>query len=281
MSVHTRQRRRAVLIAPASDQRKVSKALDSDADEVVLDLEDAVVPAAKAEARTVIRRAVSALPSNRTVSIRINALTTQWATEDLNLCVALGERVSSIVLPKAETAEQISEVSAQLAETDIGVQALIETPLGTANVRSIAIANPRVESLVLGYADLGAALGRSAEAGPESWLTHQDAVLTAARIAGIHAIDGPWLAVTDTPAFRRWIRWVDDLGFDGKWVIHPSQIDTVTTVFTPSAAALVHAQRVLRALQRAESDGAGAVQLDGKMLDEAVAVAARRILARQ
>ncbi len=268
------------MIAPASNERMVATALVSSADEVVLDLEDAVAPDAKAAARDVLRRMLTTEPGRRT-SVRINGLTTRWAAEDLELCATLGNRVHSIVVPKAETAQQIAEISGALVATDIGVQALIETPSGLANARSIAGASARVESLVLGYADLGAALGRSPDAGPGLWLTHQDAVLTAARIAGIQAIDGPWLAVADSSDFREWTRHVGDLGFDGKWVIHPSQIDSVTTAFTPSPDAVAHARRVLDALSRAESDGTGAVQLDGKMLDEAVAVAARRVLSRR
>lgn len=281
MTTAAKRKRRAVLVAPASDARKAAKALASSADDVVLDLEDAVVPAAKHDARAIVHRVLSAVPGDRMVSVRINGLSTQWAAEDLELCVALGDKLHSIVVPKAETADQIEAVSAALASTSIGVQALIETPLGIANAQSIAGADPRMHTLILGYADLGSTLGRSADAGPGLWLAHQEAVLTAARIAGIAAVDGPWLAISDSPESRDWTRWVRDLGYDGKWVIHPGQIESVTKIFTPSAERVAYAHRVLSALADAESDGMGAVQLDGKMLDEAVAVAARRVLASQ
>ncbi|MDI9915647.1 CoA ester lyase [Rhodococcus sp. IEGM 1379] len=280
MRTRPQVRRRTVLVAPASDERKVAKALASAADEVVLDLEDAVAPAAKHDAREAMHRILSALTADRTVSVRINGLATSWVSDDLDACASLGSKLRSIIVPKAETAEQLDEVNTALAGTDIGVQALIETPAGIENATRIARSNPRLESLILGYADLGSALGRSERAGPAMWLSHQDTVLTAARAAGIHAIDGPYLGISDDPPFRQWAQWSCDLGFDGKWVIHPNQIDSAETIFTPSADAVAHAHSVLRAMAEAEARGAGAAQLDGRMLDEAIAVSARRVLTR-
>ncbi|MFJ7724246.1 HpcH/HpaI aldolase/citrate lyase family protein, partial [Rhodococcus erythropolis] len=160
------------------------------------------------------------------------------------------------------------------------LQALIETPLGVQNADSIARATPRLQAAIIGYADLGAALGRSRSALPEHWLAVQDRILIACRAAGVAAIDGPFLGITDDDAFRRAAHWTSALGFDGKWVIHPAQIDSATTAFTPSDDAVNDARRVLTALEEAETLGSGAAQLDGQMLDEAVAVAARRTLAR-
>ncbi|AII08325.1 HpcH/HpaI aldolase/citrate lyase family protein [Rhodococcus opacus] len=273
-------RRRAVLVAPGSDERKAVKALRSTADEVVLDLEDAVASARKADARDLVRRLVRESDGSRAVSVRINALTTPWAEDDLALCASLGDALTSIVVPKVETAQDLAHADRALAGTDIGLQALVETPVGVQNIGDITRAVARLESVVIGYADLGAALGRSRSALPEHWLAIQDGVLVAARAAGIQAIDGPFLGIADDDAFRHSAVWTSALGFDGKWVIHPAQVDSAASAFTPTDSAVEDARRVIDALAAAEAAGSGAAQLDGQMLDEAVAVAARRVLAQ-
>lgn len=273
-------RRRAVLVAPGSDERKAVKALASTADEVVLDLEDAVAPARKADARDLVRRLVRESDGSRAVSVRINALTTPWAEDDLTLCASLGAALTSIVVPKAETAQDLAHADQALSGTDIGLQALVETPIGVQNIGDITRSVARLESVIIGYADLGAALGRSRSALPEHWLAIQDGVLVAARAAGIQAIDGPFLGIADDDAFRHSAAWTSALGFDGKWVIHPVQVDSAASAFTPTDTAVEDARRVIDALAAAEAAGSGAAQLDGQMLDEAVAVAARRVLAQ-
>ncbi|WP_024793618.1 HpcH/HpaI aldolase/citrate lyase family protein [Tomitella biformata] len=278
--MQTPQRRRAVLIAPGSDERKARKALASTADEVVLDLEDAVTAAHKPAARDLACRLVHENAGARPVSIRVNALGTPWGAADLEACAELGSALASVVLPMTESVHDLVEADRILAGTSIGVQALVETPLGIRDIGEITRATSRLQSVIIGYADLGAALGRSPSALPEHWLAVQDAVLIAARAAGIQAVDGPFLGIADDERFRRAADWTSALGFDGKWVIHPTQVDSATTAFTPSDAAIEDACRVLEALRVAEEDGAGAAQLDGQMLDEAVAVAARRVLAQ-
>ncbi|MCZ4586853.1 CoA ester lyase [Rhodococcus opacus] len=273
-------RRRAVLVAPGSDERKAVKALGSTADEVVLDLEDAVAPARKADARDLVRRLVRESDGSRAVSVRINALTTPWAEDDLTLCASLGAALTSIVVPKAETAQDLAHADQALSGTDIGLQALVETPIGVQNIGDITRSVARLESVIIGYADLGAALGRSRSALPEHWLAIQDGVLVAARAAGIQAIDGPFLGIADDDAFRHSATWTSALGFDGKWVIHPVQVESAASAFTPTDTAVEDARRVIDALAAAEAAGSGAAQLDGQMLDEAVAVAARRVLAQ-
>ncbi|MFC9835460.1 HpcH/HpaI aldolase/citrate lyase family protein [Rhodococcus sp. NPDC127530] len=273
-------RRRAVLVAPGSDERKAVKALRSTADEVVLDLEDAVAAARKADARDLVRRLVRESDGSRAVSVRINALTTPWAEDDLALCASLGDALTSIVVPKTETAQDLARADQALAGTDIGLQALVETPVGVQNIGDITRAVARLESVVIGYADLGAALGRFRSALPEHWLAIQDGVLVAARAAGIQAIDGPFLGIADDDAFRHSAAWTSALGFDGKWVIHPAQVESAASAFTPTDTAVEDARRVIDALAAAEAAGSGAAQLDGQMLDEAVAVAARRVLAQ-
>lgn len=271
-------RRRAVLVAPGSDERKVRGALRSSADEVVLDLEDSVTLAHKNLARETVFRILREFDGTRAVSVRINALGTAHARSDLETCARLGTRLTSIVVPKTESARDLLAVDGVLAGAEIGLQALVETPLGVQNITAITRSATRLESVVLGYADLGAALGRSRSARPEHWLSVQESVLIAARAVGVQAIDGPFLGITDGPEFTHSGSWARDLGFDGKWVIHPSQINSATAIFTPSESSVDEARRVLDALEEAERSGHGAAQLDGQMLDEAVAVAARRVL---
>ncbi|MCQ4122742.1 HpcH/HpaI aldolase/citrate lyase family protein [Rhodococcus tibetensis] len=270
-------RRRAALVAPGSDERKARGALQSNADEVVLDLEDAVAPAKKAAARDLVSRLVRESAGSRVVSVRINALTTPWAAEDLAACAALGSSLTSIVVPKTETLQDL--LDAADAVGTIRLQALVETPLGVQNVDAISRAD-HLDAVIIGYADLGAALGRSRTALPEHWLAIQDAVLVAARAAGVQAIDGPFLGIADDDAFRHSASWTSGLGFDGKWVIHPNQISSAASAFTPTDTAVENARRVIDTLIAAEAAGNGAAQLDGQMLDEAVAVAARRVLAQ-
>ena len=272
-------RRRAVLVAPGSDERKASKALASAADEVVLDLEDAVTPAQKDAARDLVAPLVREHGSRRTVSVRINGRGTPWFEDDLRACAELGDALASIVIPKVESAADLAEADRILGSSNAVVQALIETPAGVQRIDEI-VGGARVAGVIIGYADLGAALGRSRTAAPEHWIYVQDRVLHAARAAGVQAVDGPFLGIADDDAFRHAARWVADLGFDGKWVIHPAQIDSAAAAFTPTDDQVEAARKVLAALEEAEARGAGAAQLDGQMLDEAVAVAARRTLTK-
>ncbi|MGN5236723.1 HpcH/HpaI aldolase/citrate lyase family protein [Rhodococcus sp. SJ-3] len=274
-----------MLVAPGSDERKAGKALASAADEVVLDLEDAVTPDRKPAARDLIGPLVREHGGNRTVSVRINGRGTEWFEDDLRACAELGTALASIVFPKVESADDLAEADRILGahsgagSSAVGIQALIETPAGVQNIDEI-VTGPRLAGVIIGYADLGAALGRARTALPEHWVYVQDRVLHAARSAGVQAIDGPFLGIADDDAFRHSAQWVSDLGFDGKWVIHPAQIDSAAAAFTPTDQQVEAARKVLAALEEAEARGAGAAQLDGQMLDEAVAVAARRTLTK-
>lgn len=273
--------RRACLVSPGSAPDKVAKALSSAADEVVVDLEDAVAPARKDQARDAL-----AGMSPRTagaLAVRVNGPGTPWFADDLRAVAALGDAVTSVVVPKVESPADLEEVERALDVAGAGhlsVQALIETARGLRDVDAVAAAGGRLDALILGYADLGAELGRSPGADPALWLAVQDRVLVAARAAGIQAIDGPALYTAADDRLRADAGRTAALGYDGKWVIHPAQVDAVTEAFTPSPEEVTRARAVLDALAAAEADGRGAVGLDGMMLDEAVAVAARRTLAR-
>ncbi|WP_036520142.1 CoA ester lyase [Nocardia sp. 348MFTsu5.1] len=275
-------RRRSVLVAPGSDRRKLTKALQAGADEVVLDLEDAVTPANKDDARALVVEAINSIAPapGTTIAVRINSVDSPWAAADLAALAQTGSGLSSVVVPKVNGPADLEIAAAGLAGHGATLQALIETPSGLTTLDDICSAVDELDGLIIGYADLGAELGREPGLPPQRWAAIQDRVLIAARTAGIAAIDGPHLGTADDDEFRFATRWVRELGFDGKWVIHPRQIDVVTAEFTPSAEAVDRARRILAALDEAASEGAGAAQLDGQMLDEAVAVSARRTLAK-
>jgi citrate lyase subunit beta/citryl-CoA lyase len=194
------------------------------------------------------------------------------------------------VVPKVEHPHDLAFADRLLAgaeaaagrTTPVRLLALIETAAGLAAVGEIARASARLDGLVIGYADLAASLGRTGgtAAGPQDWRFAQDAVLVAARAAGIQAIDGPHLSIRDDDAFRAEVAHARSLGFDGKWAIHPAQLETLRAAFTPTEAEVADARATLDALERAAAEGAGAVADGDRMLDEALAVSARRVLAR-
>ncbi|MEE4023530.1 CoA ester lyase [Gordonia sp. PKS22-38] len=273
-------RRRAVLVAPASDDRKARKALSSAADEVVLDLEDAVTPDQKSSARAAAADLVAEFGSQRPVSIRVNAGDTEWFGDDIAACAAMGPQLCTVVLPKAESPDQLIEADGALRGSSIGLQILVETPTGIRDIADICAATDRLVTVVIGYADLAATLGRSASMPRSGWHPIQDRVLIAGRAAGVAVVDGPHLTIADDDGFREAKTWVRDLGFDGTWVIHPTQIDSARAIFTPEADDVADARRVIAALSDAAARGDGAAKLDGRMLDEAMAVSARRVLAK-
>jgi citrate lyase subunit beta/citryl-CoA lyase len=281
------RRRRACLVVPAVPTRKLAKGAGLAADEVVIDLEDAVVPAAKDEARSA---AVAALGGDwvaESVAVRVNAIGTPWCHLDL-AALAAADRSVTAVLPKVESAADLAFADRLLggAEAAAGrgepvrLVALIETAAGLAAAQEIARASERMEGLVLGYADLAASLGRAGELEPRDWLHAQETLLVAARAAGIQAIDGPHLEIRDDDAFRVAVAHSRRLGFDGKWAIHPAQLDALREMFTPTEDEVADARGVLAALDAAAAAGAGAVRAGDRMLDEALALSARRVLAR-
>lgn len=285
-------RRRCVLSVPAGDARKVAKALASAADEIVLDLEDAVAVGEKESARESLVATLDELDGRRTpvLTVRVNAPGSPWCHDDLLTLAGLPRPPASVVVPKVESAGDLAFVDRLLAGAEAAldgpaqmtVQALIETAEGLERVQEIARSSSRLAALILGYADLAASLGMTASPADrlDLWLPAQQALLVAARSARIQAIDGPHLGIGVDELFARGVGRARDLGFDGKWAIHPGQLEPIKAAFTPSDADVAQAREVLAALDRAAEAGAGAVQLNGQMLDEAVAAAARRVLAR-
>lgn len=276
-----------MLTVPANQPDRIAKALASEADEVVIDLEDAVGPEDKESARQVLRSLEwSNLTLRTRVTVRVNAPRTAWCHRDLEVAVAL-DQVSAVVIPKVESSGDLDFVDRLLdgLEAESGIprrirtQALIETAAGVDKISTIVDGAERLECCIIGYADLAASLGRSSfpHAG---WLPIQERILVACRAAGLEAVDGPWLAVADDYEFRDAVGAAAAIGFDGKWVIHPRQIDTVNRAFTPTVGSIKRAHKILNALAVGHESGQGAVNVDGQLVDEAMAVDARRILAR-
>jgi citrate lyase subunit beta / citryl-CoA lyase len=277
-------RRRACLVVPAVPAAKLEKGRFFEADEIVIDLEDAVVPDAKDEARVAVLKALSGEWAAPAVAVRVNSIGTPWCHQEL-AALAMTEMPVTAVLPKVESAFDLAFADRLLAGAEaasgraeaVRLLTLIETAAGLQAAGEIAMASARLDGLVLGYADLAASLGRSLDG---DWRFAQEVVLTAARAAGIDAIDGPQLQIRDDEAFRAAAAHASALGFDGKWAIHPAQLDALREAFTPTEEEIAAARATLEALDSAAADGAGAVADGDRMLDEALAVSARRVLAR-
>jgi citrate lyase beta subunit len=280
-------RRRAILVVPAAPSAKLEKGRSLEADEVVIDLEDAVVPGVKDEARLAVAAVLAEEFAAPSVAVRVNAIGTPWCHLDLIAVAGSAREHVGVVLPKVEDAGDLAFADRLLAGAEaaagrsapVRLLALIETAAGLQAVRELADASERLDGLILGYADLAASLGRAGGA-PGDWGFAQHTVLVAARAAGIQAIDGPHLAIRDDEPFRAEVAHARALGYDGKWAIHPAQLDALREAFTPTDDEVAEARETLAALERAAADGAGAVAAGDRMLDEALAVAARRVLAR-
>jgi citrate lyase subunit beta/citryl-CoA lyase len=281
--------RRSCLSVPGSSERMLVKARDLPADELVLDLEDAVVADRKDAARAAVTAAIrDGAWGGRSLAVRVNGAGTAWHAADVEEVVAgAGDALASLVVPKVEDPAQLREIDARLHATEartgrapVGLQALIETAAGLVRAAEIARASPRLEALVIGFADLAASLGRprAADYPGDRWHHVRETVLVAARSAGLQAIDGPHLDVGDLDGLAVEAGRARALGLDGKWALHPGQIEPINGAFTPAQAEVDRAGAILDALAAAE--GRGAVALDGEMIDEASAKLAALLLAR-
>ncbi len=281
--------RRSCLSVPGSSEAMLAKAALLPVDEVVIDLEDSVAPAAKGEARDLVADLLGrdAMPA-AAVAVRVNAIDSPWFADDVaELAGRVGARIGSLVVPKVEGEDDLARVSAlldSLGEPAAGVrvQALLETAGGLLRAGQIAASSPRLETLILGYADLAASLGRPpGPDSPDRWLHAQETLLVAARAYGLQAIDGPYLGIRDDEGLRVRADRVRALGFDGKWAVHPGQIEAINEAFTPDLEEFERASTVVSALERAaEGEARGAVELDGAMVDEASRKLALQIVAR-
>lgn len=300
--------RRTVLAVPGSSDRFIAKARSQPVDALFLDLEDAVAPDAKAAARTRIVRALNEPGTGEpggwrapVVTVRVNDWTTPWTHLDvLEVVGGAGAHLDAIVLPKVASAEQVVALDLLLSQVErvnnlpegrIGIEAQIEDARGLVNVNQIAAASPRMRSLVYGPGDFMASLQMgSLTIGGQPQGYRFDAfhhvylsILVAARAAGIAAIDGPFTAIADVAGFTEAANSSAALGYDGKWVLHPGQVEAGNAAFSPTQENFDRARRITEAYARAvsaEGGGTGAILVDSEMVDEASVKLAAAIVRR-
>jgi malyl-CoA/(S)-citramalyl-CoA lyase len=291
---------RSELAVPGSSPKLFEKAAKSAADVIFLDLEDAVAPDDKPQARKNIIEAINDVDwGNKTLAVRINGLDTHYMYRDVvDVLENAGERIDLIMIPKVGTASDVYAVDMLVTQIEaakgrkkrIGFELIIETALGMANIDEIATASRRNESLHFGVADYAASTKAQTTGigGPNpsyGVLTDKDGdkprdyhwgdmwhyaiarMVVAARAAGLRPVDGPFGDFSDAEGFKAQARRSAVLGCEGKWAIHPSQIVLANEVFSPSEAEIVKAKRILEAMAQAQKEGRGAVALDGRLID--------------
>ncbi|GLS00690.1 citrate lyase subunit beta [Brevundimonas denitrificans] len=268
---------RSVLYLPASNPRAIEKARGLNADAVILDLEDAVAPDAKAAARQAAVEALSAGGFSGRVGVRVNGLDTPWGADDLTaLCV---HKPDFVVAPKIENPEAVREVAARLP-VDVDLWIMVETPLAVLRLDQIAGAGAPLTALMLGINDFGERM--NLVLGPDRdplkpWLA---AVVAAARGHGLLAIDGVVNATDDADRLHAECLQGRAFGFDGKSLIHPAQIDAANAAFSPSAEEVTRAREVVDAFADADAQGKGAIRVGYRMVERLHLDAAHRLLAR-
>jgi citrate lyase subunit beta/citryl-CoA lyase len=269
--------RRSVLFMPGSNARALEKARTIPADALVLDLEDAVAPDAKDQARAQVLTAVRAGGyGRREIVVRVNALGTPWGHDDL--ADAAAASVDAVLLPKVESAETVSAALAVLGPGP-ALWCMLETPRGILNASSIAASSPRVGALVMGTSDLTKDLHARTTPGRVPLVTSLQLCVLAARAAGITALDGVHLDLEDDTGFSAACRQAAEFGFDGKTLIHPKQVAVANEAFAPAAADVDWARRVIAAHTEALTHGRGIVVLDGRLIENLHVDDARRVLA--
>jgi malyl-CoA/(S)-citramalyl-CoA lyase len=305
---------RSELAVPGTNTRALEKAPSLGADIVFLDLEDSVAPDDKETARENVIAALNDQDwSACAVSVRINGLDTHWCYRDIvDVVEQAGRRIDTILIPKVGTpadvlfvATLLDQIEAALSMPAINIHILIETALGMANVETIARTCPeRLEAMVFGVADYAASIqARTVNIGGanpaysvltdpldgngsrethwgDQWHYALSRMVVACRAYGLRPIDGPFGDYSDADGYTAAARRAAQLGCEGKWAIHPSQIALANEVFTPSAQEVDRARRILDAMEQAAAEGRGAVSLDGKLIDAASIKMAENLVAR-
>jgi len=294
-----RQRlQRSELAVPGSNPAMFQKALDGEADYIFLDLEDAVAPGDKERARTNVIQALLELDwrgRGKTISVRINGIDTHYMYRDVvDVVEQAGHRLDTILIPKVGVPADVYMVDAMVSQIEeakgiphrLGIDVLIETALGMANVEAIAQSSRRLEAMHFGVADYAASCrartvvigGLNPDYPGDQWHAALSRMIVACRAYGLRPIDGPFGDFKDPEGYRLAARRAAALGIEGKWAIHPSQIALANEVFTPPPAEVDRARRILVALEDAAREGRGAAQLDGRMIDAASARMAQNVV---
>jgi citrate lyase subunit beta/citryl-CoA lyase len=294
----TQRLQRSYLAVPGSNPSMIDRAIKSAADFVFLDCEDAVAPPEKEQARKNIIQALNDLDwkgAGKSVSVRINGLDTHYMYRDVvDIVEQAGSKLDTILIPKVGVAADVYTVECIVSQIEvakgltnkIGIEALIETPLGMANVESIASAPSRLEAMHFGVADYSAFNkartvvigGLNPDYPGDQWHFPLSRMTVACRAYGLRPIDGPFGGIDDPEGYKAAARRGAALGMEGKWAIHPSQIDLANEIFSPTAKEVERAERILVALKEAEAQGKGAASLDGKMIDAASEKMAKNLL---
>jgi citrate lyase subunit beta/citryl-CoA lyase len=289
---------RSELAVPGSNPAMIDKAAAGPADFVFLDLEDAVAPPEKEQARRNVIQALNDIDwaaKGKTVSVRINGLDTHYMYRDVvDVMEQAGNRLHTILVPKVGVPADLYMVEALVNQieqakghtTRVGLEALIETALGMANVEAIAQSGGRLEALHFGVADFAASMrARTVNIGGlnphypgDQWHASISRMVVACRAYGLRAIDGPFGDFSDPEGYKEGARRAAALGCEGKWAIHPSQVSLANEVFSPPEAEVTRARRIIEELRRAEAEGRGAAALDGKMIDAASERMAKNVL---
>jgi len=267
--------RRCLLFVPGSRPERYAKAVATGADQVCIDLEDAVAPGDKESARASLFAFLAELPQTRSeIGLRINPLSSALGQADLQALAASGLKPAFVMLPKVETVAELQQADAELAAIDTVFIAQIETPKGLLDARALATAIPRLQALMFGGFDYIVALrGRASW---ESFFHPRVQLATIAAEAGVGCMDVPYLDIKDEAGLVQETERVIDLGFTAKAAIHPAQVDPIQNAYLPTAAEYDRAQRVVAALA---ASGGEAIQLDGKLVDRPIEIAAERAIA--
>ena len=294
-----RQRlQRSELAVPGSSPAMFVKALGGEADYVFLDLEDAVAPGDKEQARTNVIRGLLEHDwrgRGKTICVRINGIDTHYMYRDLvEVVEQAGHRLDTILIPKVGVPADVYLVDALLTQIEeargipsrIGIDVLIETALGMASVEAVAQSSRRLEAMHFGVADYAASCrartvnigGLNPDYPGDQWHAALSRMVVACRAYGLRAIDGPYGDFKDPDGYTAAARRGAALGIEGKWAIHPSQIELANQVFTPPPREVERARRILEALEQAAREGRGAAQLDGRMIDAASARMAKNVV---
>jgi len=290
---------RSELAVPGSNPTMIEKAIKSAADYIFLDCEDAVAPPDKDQARKNIIQALNDMDwkgAGKTVSVRINGLDTHYMYRDVvDIMEQAGHKLDTILVPKVGVPADLYAVETIMSQIEVakgikhkvGTEALIETPLGMANVEAIAACHSRCEAMHFGVADYAAFNkartvvigGLNPDYPGDQWHFALSRMTVACRAYGLRPIDGPFGDFSDPAGYTAGAKRAAALGIEGKWAIHPSQIELANAVFSPTAAEVTKAERILVALKEAEAQGKGAASLDGKMIDAASEKMANNLLA--
>lgn len=277
---HPLRPRRSVLYMPGANERALQKARTLAADSLILDMEDAVAPDAKLQARQQIIQAVTEGGyGKREIIVRVNGLDTEWGHDDLAAVAKLP--IGAVLLPKVSEPEEIQCAANVLMEhggVELPIWIMVETAKGVLNIAAIASSHSRLSAIVMGTSDLAKELRVHHTIDRVGLLTSLGLCVLAARVNQLDIIDGVYLDLDDTAGFEAACMQGRDMGFEGKTLIHPKQIDVANRVFAPNKAEIHHAIAVIDAWEQARKEGKGVVVVNGKLVENLHFEAAQRLL---